>query len=239
MCSLTNSSLDSELQRSELTSVVLTLKGLGVEDPRCFDWLVSHEKNGKENLENLVGRFRDAFSTLFALGALDEKMLLTKKGWDLLRIPLPVTVACLILEAVEYHRQHHQQQQQQQQQQQRQQNAQQVLSKMITCCAIVGSEVDLFITPPQPNQSFSLKSSHSPSANNKSSKKNHRIRAEQQKAENQKVQREYDKAKQSHSRFKSNESDLITTTNCFDAWVRESFLEQQNATGGKKQKRNR
>ena len=214
---------DSELMRSDLCSVVLTLQGLGVKDPRQFQWLSG---NNDKQQKRLVAKFHAAFTTLFSLQALDDKMDLTSKGWDLLRVPLPVTVGCLLLEAIKLH--------------QKNENdgstavtttnvgvesGKLVLERMITSCSILGAEVDLFITPPQPSVMHGFVDVGMGGIG-EVNKKQQKLRIAQQKSQQQKLQREFDRAKQAHSRFKSYESDLVTLVNAYNCWRRESFLSE-------------
>ena len=81
-----------EILRVNLAHVVLQLKGMGVHDPRTFDFLTPPQK----------GTLMKAFNTLFALGAINEKMDITEHGKKLAKLPLDPIFGHLLLQSPAY-----------------------------------------------------------------------------------------------------------------------------------------
>ena len=81
-----------EILRVNLAQVVLQLKGMGIHDPRTFDFLT------KPSTETLV----KAFEQLYALSAVDNAMNLTSYGKKMAKLPLAPTFAHLILQSPEF-----------------------------------------------------------------------------------------------------------------------------------------
>jgi len=81
-----------EIRRANLAQVVLQLKGMGVHDPRSFDFLTPPDT---------VGLAR-AFERLYALGALDGEMNLTDYGKKMAKLPLDPTFAHFLLSSVKF-----------------------------------------------------------------------------------------------------------------------------------------
>lgn len=81
-----------EILRVNLAHVVLQLKGMGVHDPRTFDFLTPPQK----------GTLMKAFTTLFALGAINEKMDITEHGKKLAKLPLDPIFGHLLLQSPAY-----------------------------------------------------------------------------------------------------------------------------------------
>ena len=78
-----------EISRVNLAQVVLQLKGMGIHDPRSFDFLT------KPSDQALI----KAFKQLYALQALDDKMDLTAYGKSMAKLPLDPTFAHLLLQS--------------------------------------------------------------------------------------------------------------------------------------------
>jgi len=81
-----------EILQVNLAHVVLQLKGMGVYDPRSFDFITPPD----------VGTLRRAFEQLLALGAIDGEMELTSYGGRMARLPLDPTFAHLLLQSPKY-----------------------------------------------------------------------------------------------------------------------------------------
>jgi HrpA-like RNA helicase len=81
-----------EILRVNLAQVVLQLKGMGIHDPRTFDFVTPPSS------ESLV----KAFELLYALGAIDDKMKLTDHGKKLAVLPLDPTFGHLLLQSPKY-----------------------------------------------------------------------------------------------------------------------------------------
>ena len=81
-----------EIARVNLAQIVLQLKGMGIHDPRSFDFLT------RPNEQSLY----KAFEQLYALGALDDKMNLTLYGKKMAKLPLAPTSAHLVLQSPKY-----------------------------------------------------------------------------------------------------------------------------------------
>ncbi|KAL7565334.1 hypothetical protein ACA910_014614 [Epithemia clementina (nom. ined.)] len=79
-----------EIVRTNLTSLVLTLKALGVENILTFDFM---DQPGIVSISH-------ALETLYALGAMDGKTNLTHIGMDLSRFPTEPRVARMLLESL-------------------------------------------------------------------------------------------------------------------------------------------
>lgn len=77
-----------EMQRTDLASVVLTLKSLGIQDPAKFNFLDPPSPE----------RLRAAEEYLVQLGAVSDG-LLTPTGWRMLRLPLPPRYARMVVES--------------------------------------------------------------------------------------------------------------------------------------------
>ena len=78
-----------EIQVSDLASVVLTLKSVGVSDPAGFDFLDPPDLN----------RLRAGEDFLWQLGALDAERSITPIGWKMVRLPLSPRYARMVVEA--------------------------------------------------------------------------------------------------------------------------------------------
>ena len=81
-----------EILRVNLAHVVLQLKGMGVHDPRTFDFLTPPQK----------GTLMKAFNSLYALGAINEKMDITDHGKKLAKLPLDPIFGHLLLQSPVY-----------------------------------------------------------------------------------------------------------------------------------------
>lgn len=81
-----------EILRVNLAQVVLQLKGMGVHDPRTFDFLTPPSS----------ASLLKAFELLFALGAVDKEMNLTQYGKKLAKLPLDPTFGHLLLKSSTY-----------------------------------------------------------------------------------------------------------------------------------------
>jgi HrpA-like RNA helicase len=81
-----------EILRVNLAQVVLQLKGMGVHDPRNFEFLTV------PNSQSLL----KAFELLYALTAVDTEMNLTSHGKQLAKIPLDPIFAHLLLQSPKY-----------------------------------------------------------------------------------------------------------------------------------------
>ncbi len=81
-----------EILRVSLSQVVLQLKGMGIEDPREFDFVTPPETDG----------LRRAVELLYALQALDEKLKLTDYGKKLANLPLDPIYGHLLLQSTVY-----------------------------------------------------------------------------------------------------------------------------------------
>jgi HrpA-like RNA helicase len=81
-----------EIARVNLAQVVLQLKGMGIHDPRTFDFL------NRPSDQALIKAFRQ----LYALGAVDNHMSITAYGKDMAKLPLDPTFAHLLLQSPAY-----------------------------------------------------------------------------------------------------------------------------------------
>ena len=81
-----------EILRVNLAQVVLMLKGMGVHNPRQFDYLTA------PNLQSL----KKASQLLFALGALDKRLELTDYGKKMAKLPVDPVYAHLLLQSAQY-----------------------------------------------------------------------------------------------------------------------------------------
>jgi len=81
-----------EISRVNLAQVVLQLKGMGIHDPRSFDFLT------RPSDQTLL----KAFKQLYALEAFDDKMDLTPYGKAMAKLPLDPTFAHLLLQSPKY-----------------------------------------------------------------------------------------------------------------------------------------
>lgn len=81
-----------EVLRVNLAQVVLQLKGMGVHDPRTFDFLTPPSE------QSLL----KAFELLFSLGALDTEMKLSEHGRRLAKLPLDPVFGHLLLQSPKY-----------------------------------------------------------------------------------------------------------------------------------------
>ncbi len=81
-----------EIERVNLAQVVLQLKGMGIHDPRSFDFLT----------RPTIDALHKAFRQLYALGAIDDGMDLTDYGKKMARLPLDPTYAHLLLQSPQY-----------------------------------------------------------------------------------------------------------------------------------------
>jgi HrpA-like RNA helicase len=81
-----------EILRVNLAQVVLQLKGMGVNDPRNFDFLTPPSQQSLQN----------AFELLFALEAVDSEMQLTDHGKRLAKLPLDPVFGHLLLQSSKY-----------------------------------------------------------------------------------------------------------------------------------------
>ncbi len=81
-----------EISRVNLAQIILQLKGMGVHDPRSFDFLT------RPNDQSLL----KAFEQLYALGSLDNEMNLTTYGKKMAKLPLDPTFAHLLLQSPKY-----------------------------------------------------------------------------------------------------------------------------------------
>lgn len=80
-----------EIQRTNLTTNVLTLKAMGVDDLLTFDFM------DPPPVQTLV----TALETLYQLGALDEEGLLTALGRKMAEFPLDAALAKMLISSVE------------------------------------------------------------------------------------------------------------------------------------------
>ena len=78
-----------EILRVNLASVLLALKGMGVSDPLQFDFLTRPSN----------ASLRRACELLYALGALNDKMELTKHGRKMAKLPVDPIYANLLLQS--------------------------------------------------------------------------------------------------------------------------------------------
>jgi HrpA-like RNA helicase len=81
-----------EILRVNLAHVVLQLKGMGVHDPRSFDFLTPPD----------VKSLLKAFELLYALQAIDADMNLTLYGKKMAKLPLDPVFANLLLQSPKY-----------------------------------------------------------------------------------------------------------------------------------------
>lgn len=81
-----------EILRVNLAQVVLQLKGMGVHDPRKFDFLTPPSPK----------TLMKAFELLYALEAVDDNMDLTEYGRKLAKLPLDPTFGHLLLQSSEH-----------------------------------------------------------------------------------------------------------------------------------------
>lgn len=89
---LLNETTAPEITRVNLAQIVLQLKGMGIHDPRSFDFLTRPDEKS----------LFKAFEQLFALGALDNQMNLTSYGKKMAKLPLDPTFAHLLLQSPKY-----------------------------------------------------------------------------------------------------------------------------------------
>lgn len=82
-----------EILRTNLTSFLLNLKALGVDNILAFDLL---------DLPS-VEAIQHGLETLFALGAIDESTQITKDGLDMAAFPVEPRVARMLLESLSLH----------------------------------------------------------------------------------------------------------------------------------------
>jgi len=87
-----DANITPEILRVNLAQVVLQLKGMGVHDPRNFDFLTP------PSAKTLM----KAFELLYALEAVDKNMELTDYGKKLAKLPLDPTFGHLLLQSSEY-----------------------------------------------------------------------------------------------------------------------------------------
>ncbi|MFA6504399.1 MAG: helicase-related protein [Patescibacteria group bacterium] len=78
-----------EMRRTDLASVVLTLKYVGIIDPATFDYLAPPDAE----------RLAAAEAYLVQLGAVDKERQLTNVGWRMLRLPLPPRYARMVVDS--------------------------------------------------------------------------------------------------------------------------------------------
>jgi len=81
-----------EILRVNLAHVVLQLKGMGVHDPRTFDFLTP------PHAQSLI----KAFEHLYALGGIDENMNITNHGKRLAKLPLDPIFGHFLLQSPTY-----------------------------------------------------------------------------------------------------------------------------------------
>jgi len=81
-----------EILRVNLAQVVLQLKGMGVHDPRSFNFLTPPNR---ESIEK-------SFEVLEALGAIDKSMELTTYGKQMSQLPLDPIYAHLLLQSAKF-----------------------------------------------------------------------------------------------------------------------------------------
>ena len=81
-----------EICRVNLAQTVLQLKGMGVHDPRSFDFLTRPDDRS----------LFKAFEKLYALGALDDDMNLTSYGKKMAKLPLDPIFSHLLLQSPKY-----------------------------------------------------------------------------------------------------------------------------------------
>lgn len=81
-----------EILRVNLAQVILQLKGMGIYDPRKFDFIT----------RPCVQSLMKAFELLFALKALDTSMELTNHGKNMARLPLDPAFAHLLLQGPKF-----------------------------------------------------------------------------------------------------------------------------------------
>lgn len=79
-----------EISRTNLTSFILTLKALGVDNILAFDLM------DPPSVDSLA----HGLESLYALGAMDEQAGLTSVGWDMSAFPTDVRVAKMLLESL-------------------------------------------------------------------------------------------------------------------------------------------
>ena len=82
-----------EIMRTDLSSTILTLKALGVEDLMTFDFM----PDGRPSVPAIVA----ALDKLYCMGALDEDGLLTSDGRRMASFPLDPSMARMLLASVE------------------------------------------------------------------------------------------------------------------------------------------
>jgi ATP-dependent helicase HrpA len=81
-----------EIQRSDLSSVVLHMLLIGIKDLTGFDFIDAPEPKA----------FRNAISNLIELGALDENQNLTELGVKMAHLPLEPRISAMLLAAEKY-----------------------------------------------------------------------------------------------------------------------------------------
>ncbi len=89
---LLNETTAPEISRVNLAQIVLQLKGMGVHDPRSFDFLTRPDDQS----------MMKAFEQLYALDALDKEMNLTEYGKRMAKLPLDPIFAHLLLQSPKY-----------------------------------------------------------------------------------------------------------------------------------------
>ena len=87
-----NDTAAPEIARVNLAQIVLQLKGMGIHDPRSFDFLTCPDGQSLIN----------SFNQLYALGALDKEMNLTSYGKKMAKLPLAPISAHLLLQSPKY-----------------------------------------------------------------------------------------------------------------------------------------
>eukprot|EP00397_Hematodinium_sp_SG-2012_P007258 GEMP01007300.1.p1 GENE.GEMP01007300.1~~GEMP01007300.1.p1 ORF type:complete len:1145 (+),score=295.75 GEMP01007300.1:68-3502(+) len=81
-----------EIQRTNLTSVVLTLKAMGINDMITFDWM------DPPPVHTLI----NSLETLWTLGALDDEGLMSKLGKRMAEFPMEPSLSKMLLASVDY-----------------------------------------------------------------------------------------------------------------------------------------
>lgn len=79
----------AEIQRTDISPIVMSLKSIGVHDVKSFDFLDPPQPE----------RCQAAEEFLTQIGALGQDGHLTKIGWKMLRLPLPPRYARMVVEA--------------------------------------------------------------------------------------------------------------------------------------------
>ncbi|XP_053130548.1 probable ATP-dependent RNA helicase DHX40 isoform X2 [Hemicordylus capensis] len=81
-----------EIRRTSLTSVILTLKRLGIHDVIRFPYLDPPEER----------RVLEALKQLYQCGAIDRRGRVTKLGEFVVQFPLPLSLACAVIKAASW-----------------------------------------------------------------------------------------------------------------------------------------